>query len=130
MNDNRPTNYLPQEIQETALYVQQILRTQWIVVSSWGYKRPAAIQFRKMKALRFHVNGFWHKGFIVVALNEGTDLFEVYKLDENHNVLPGEETEVYFDMLVDTIDRMVETPNADSLQYQKQIEAYLASSAK
>lgn len=47
-----------------------------------------------MKALRFHVNGFLHKGFIVVALNEGTALFEVYKLDENHNVLPGEETEV------------------------------------
>ena len=127
MNNNQETRYSVQEIMEAARYVQEIFQTQWRVVFSWGYSRPTALQFRNMKALRFHVNGFLHKGFVVVALNEGTDLFEVYKLDENRNVLPGEETEVYFDMLVDTIDRMVETQNANSLQYQKQAEAYLAA---
>lgn len=130
MNNNQETRYSAQEVLEAARYVQQIFWMQWPVVFSWGGSQPVAILFRKMKALRFHVNGFLHRGFIVVALNEGTDLFEVYKLDENRNVLPGEETEVYFDTLVDTIDRMVETSNANSLQYQKQVEAYLTDTAE
>lgn len=128
--NNQETQYSVQEVMETARYVQQIFRTQWPVVFSGGYSQPAAILFRNMKALRFHVNGFLHQGFVVVALNEGTDLFEVYMLDEKRNVLPGKETEVYFDTLVDTIDRMVETSNANSLQYQKQVEAYMAATTE
>lgn len=130
MNNNQETRYSAQEVMKTARYVQEIFQTQWPVVFGWGYSQPTAVRFRNRKALCFHVNGFLHRGFVVVALNEGTDLFEVYTLDENRQVLPGEETEVYFDTLVDTIDRMVETSNANSLQYQKQVEAYVAVAAE
>lgn len=114
MKENK---YTPDEINETATYILQILRSNWPVIFSWGFSNPAAMVFQDMKALRFHVQGFLHKGNIVVALNEGADSFEVYKLDENYNVLPGELTGVYLDMLVDTIDQLVETEDPNSQEY-------------
>lgn len=120
MNGN--VEYTAQEVNELAFNVQQILQSNWPVMFSWGYSKPTAVVFRNMKALRFHVHGFLHKGYIVVALNEGMDLFEVYKLDENFNVLPGEMTEVYLDMLVDIIDQMVETEDANNPEYAEAVK--------
>lgn len=117
--------YTVEEINDLATYVLRILSSNRSIMWSWGFSKPTAVVFREMKALRFHVQGFLHKGYVVVALNEGMDCFEVYKLDENLKAQPDEQQEVDSDMLVDTIDRMVETESPNSIEYQSQVFAHL-----
>ena len=84
---------------EMAKYILQILRTQPIVVLSWGFHNACAIK----NGLRFEVKGYLHQGAVEVVYNEGADLFEVRLSDGRI------ETDIYADCLVNVIDRMVET---------------------
>lgn len=83
-----------------AEYILQILRTQLMVVFSWGFNSP-----RKLpddKGLSFIVNGFKYQGKVTVIYDKSTDLFNVTL--EN-----GESEEgVCLDCLVNVIDGMVE----------------------
>ena len=91
---------------EMAKYIMTILKTQLMVVWSWGFHNPVALE----NALRFSVNGFKFRGIVEVAYDEGRDLFNLRFLKANKvvNTIEG----VYFDMLVDTIDDYVEkTPD-------------------
>ena len=87
---------------EMAKYIMSILKTQLMVMFSWGFNSPVAIQ----NGLRFKVQGFKFKGVVEVVYNEGRDLFDVSFIKRNKVVksIDG----VYFDMLVDTIDDFVE----------------------
>ena len=87
---------------EMAKYIMTILKTQLMVMFSWGFNSPVAIQ----NGLRFKVQGFKFRGIVEVVYNEGRDLFDVRFLKANKvvNTIEG----VYFDMLVDTIDDYVE----------------------
>jgi hypothetical protein len=80
----------------------QILKTQLMVVWSWGFNKPMALE----NGLRFNVQGFKFRGVVEVVYNEAWDLFDVsfIKGDKVINTIEG----VYFDMLVDTIDYYVE----------------------
>lgn len=89
---------------EMAKYILQILRTQPIVVFSWGFHNAYPIY----NGLRFSVNGYLHQGKVEVAYNEGADLFEVSTLNEDGSI-KQRETDVYLDCLVRVIDGMVET---------------------
>ena len=79
-----------------------ILKTQLMVVWSWGFHQPVAIE----NGLQFKVQGFKFRGIVEVVYNEGCDLFDVRFLKRNKvvNTIEG----VFFDMLVDTIDDFVE----------------------
>ena len=87
---------------EMAKYIMSILKTQLMVVWSWGFHKPVAIE----NGLQFKVQGYKFKGVVEVAYNEGHDLFDVRFLKRNKvvNTIEG----VFFDMLVDTIDDFVE----------------------
>ncbi len=87
---------------EMAKYIMTILKTQLMIVFSWGFHQPVAIE----NGLRFRVQGFKFKGVVEVSYNEGRDLFDVRFLKANKvvNTIEG----VFFDMLIDTIDDFVE----------------------
>ena len=85
-----------------AEYIMKILRSQLMVVFSWGFNNPIAIT----NGLRFKVEGFKLKGTVEVVYNEGSDLFDV-RLIKNGKVVELVEG-VYFDSLVDVIDYRVE----------------------
>ena len=93
---------------EMAKYIMTILKTQLMVVWSWGFHQPMALE----NGLRFKVTGFKFRGVVDVVYNEGRDLFDVSFIKSNKVVksIDG----VFFDMLVDVIDDFVEhTPDYD-----------------
>ena len=88
---------------ETAKYIMGILRSQSMIVWSWGFNSPVAIN---NNGLRFKVQGFKFRGVVEVKYNEGSDLFDVsfIKAGKVVNTIEG----VYVDALVFTIDNYVE----------------------
>ena len=87
---------------DMAKYIMSILKTQLMVVWSWGFRQPMALQ----NGLRFKVTGYKFRGVVDVVYNEGSDLFDLRFLKANKmvNTIDG----VFFDMLIDTIDDFVE----------------------
>ena len=85
-----------------AKYIMTILKTQIVVVWSWGFHKPMALE----NGLRFKVQGFKFKGTVEVVYNEGRDLFDVRFIKRNKvvNTIDG----VFFDSLVEVIDDFVE----------------------
>ena len=83
---------------EMAKYILSIFKTQLMIVYSWGFHKPMALE----NGLRFKVQGFKFR----------RDLFDVSFIKSNKVVksIDG----VFFDMLVDVIDDYVErTPDYD-----------------
>ena len=90
---------------EMALYILGILRTNPFVVMSWGIN-PASIEVVDL-GVKFHVQGFKHKGFVQVVLNEGEDLFEVTLISEEGETMNTIE-HIFVDNLISIIDDAVE----------------------
>lgn len=88
---------------EMAKYILQILRTQIMVMFSWGFHSAYAIE----NGLGFYVNGYLHKGKVEVEYDEGWDLFNVRTINRDGSVKEEQEG-IYIDGLVSTIDAMVE----------------------
>lgn len=93
-----------------AEYILKILRSQLIVMFSWGFHRPMALP--DDKGLRFYVNGFKYSGRVDVVYNDGRDLFEVSL--SNGTIVE----DVYLDSLVNVIDGLVERTD----NYKERIE--------
>ena len=85
-----------------AKYILSVLKTQLMVVWSWGFNSPIAIE----NGLRFKVQGFKFRGIVEVVYNEGQDLFDVsfIKAGKVVKTIDG----VFFDTLVEVIDNYVE----------------------
>ena len=81
-------------------YILAILRSQLMVVFSWGFHKPQRLP--NDAGLAFMVDGFLYQGRVEVVYNDGADLFEVRLSDGRI------ETDVYADCLVNVIDGMVE----------------------
>lgn len=98
---------------EIAKYIMSILKTQLMIVWSWGFHQPVAIE----NGLRFRVQGFKFRGVVEVVYNEGRDLFDLSFIKAGKVVksIDG----VFFDMLVDTIDDYVEKTS----DYEKRVAA-------
>ena len=86
-----------------ARYILSILRTQLMIMFSWGFHSAYAIE----KGLAFFVNGYLHKGKVEIVYDEGWDLFTVRTINRDGSVKQKEEG-VYLDCLVSVIDTMVE----------------------
>ena len=86
-----------------AQYILSILRSQLMIVFSWGFHRPVRLE----NGLRFQVQGFIHRGAVEIIYNEGLDSFEVRTLNADGSIKQKEE-DVYLDCLVNVIDGMVE----------------------
>ena len=91
---------------EMAKYIMTILKAQLMIVFSWGFHQPVAIE----NGLQFKVQGYKFRGVVSIVYNEGRDLFDVsfIKSGKVVDTIEG----VYFDTLVNTIDFYVETPNS------------------
>lgn len=96
-----------------AKYIMSILKTQLMVVWSWGFHKPMAIE----NGLRFRVQGFKFRGVVEVVYNEGRDLFDVNFIKANKVVATA--NDIFFDMLVDVIDCYVEK----TADYEKKVAA-------
>lgn len=93
---------------EMAKYIMSILKTQLMVVWSWGFHQPMAFQ----NGLRFKVTGFKFRGGVDIVYNEGRDLFDISFIKSNKVVKSVDG--VYFDMLIDVLDDFIErTPDYD-----------------
>ena len=90
---------------EMAGYILSIFRTNPFVVMSWGIN-PASIEVVDL-GVKFHAQGFKHKGFVQVVLNEGEDLFEVTIMSEEGETLNTIE-HIFVDNLIPIIDDAVE----------------------
>ena len=88
-----------------AVYIMQILSTKPNVVMSWGVCKFRALQGDA--GVMFHVQGFKFNGWVKCVYDLGADLFNIFYIDnkgETQKIQKG----IYFDELVDTIDREVE----------------------
>ena len=88
---------------EMAKYILSILRTQLMVVFSWGFHSARAIE----NGLAFYVQGYKHTGRVEVVYDEGWDLFNVRTINPDGTIKEQQEG-IYVDGLVEVIDRMVE----------------------
>ena len=79
------------------------------VVLSWGVSQKSATHFNNMPALKMVVNGHIHKGEVIICYDEGRDVFEVYLLDKQGNILK-KINEVFADELGKVIDENIEKP--------------------
>ena len=98
-----------------AEYIFSILRSQLMVVFSWGFHRHMALP--DDGGLAFKVDGFKHRGWVFVKYNEGKDLFDVELRDNAMTIIRGIE-DVYFDQLVHVIDHAVERTS----DYEKRVK--------
>ena len=99
-------NDITQEDIDLGKYILQILKSDTVILMSWGFNSPIVIKM----GLRFSVSGFLLMGSVSVKYNEGSDLFDLtfYTKDmQIRNTLEG----IYFDQLVEVIDDQVERVN-------------------
>ena len=100
---------------EMAKYILAILRSQLMIVFSWGFHNARAIE----NGLAFYVQGFKHTGRVEVVYDEGWDLFIVRTINQDGTIKEQEEG-IYLDGLVDTIDAMVERTEDYATRVKKQ----------
>jgi hypothetical protein len=72
---------------------------------SWGVCKFRALQGDE--GVMFHVQGFKFIGWVKIVFDEGADLFNIFYID-NKGKTQKIQKGIYFDELVDTIDREVE----------------------
>lgn len=117
-----------EETNDMHSYIKQILSHSQAIVWSWGAIEFHNVEYKGMQALRFPVNGFLHKGYVVVAYNGGSDAFEVYCLNEADEVVKSND-DVYLNELVSTIDSMVEKEGSNQ-EYDKKRREWLQSQSE
>ena len=98
---------------EMAKYIMSILKTQLMVVWSWGFHQPIALE----NGLRFKVTGYKFRGVVDVVYNEGSDLFDLSFIKRNKVVKSIEG--VFFYSLVEVIDDYIEKTPA----YEQRVKA-------
>lgn len=85
-----------------AMYIISIFQTQIVVVWSWGFNSPIAIE----NGLRFKVQGFKFQGIVEVKYDEGRDLFIVSFIEDG--IVVKTVDGVFCDSLIEVIDNTVE----------------------
>ena len=93
-----------------AEYILKILRSQLMIMWSWGFNSPTRLA--DDRGLAFKVQGYKYKGWVEVAYDEGADLFDVI-LKKTGRKVEG----VYLDQLVEVIDSLVERTD----DYEKRV---------
>ena len=103
---------------ELAMYIWSILKTQMTVIMSWGLDPSKARVIDN--GMEIYVQGFLHKGFVQITLNEGTDLFEIKLLSEERETVKFIDG-IYLDCLVNTLDENIEKCD----NYEQRVSEYL-----
>ena len=103
---------------ELAMYIWSILKTQMTVIMSWGLNPSKARVIDN--GMEIYVQGFLHKGFVQITLNEGTDLFEITLLSKERETVKFIDS-IYLDCLVNTLDENIEKCE----NYEQRVSQYL-----
>ena len=90
------------------------------VIWSWGISQQRAILFKEMPSLALKVNGFQHKGWVIISLNEGIDLYNIYLLNNQFKVIKTIK-DVYCDEL-DILDSLIETGEMNEQEYSERVK--------
>ena len=80
------------------------------ILQSWGMEKPAAIVMGDVCGLVFHVRGLIHTGRVIVALDEGRDLYDIILQDDHAREVQRIDG-VFCDELAARIDAAVEHPD-------------------
>lgn len=91
------------------------------VLMSWGVDTLRATTFRDMPALRIKVNGRLWSEYVIIALDEGKDYYEVWLADRKGNSKKVAD-EIDFTQLSDCIDTAIEK-GTDEDEYFRFCEA-------
>lgn len=127
MKANELTQRDVEFINQTARTISSYLKAgNPYIFYSWGAHNAKAILHDGKAALQLSVNGFKCKGRLIVAYNEGKDLFEVYTYNRAGRLL-NKADEVYCDELQNICDRFVETENDKSPEYNNQCKKWFAT---
>jgi hypothetical protein len=102
-------------MESMASYIHSILKSQPVVLMSWGSFAFQALE----NGFSFVVNGFVYKGKVSILYNEGQDLFDI-QLGEN--TYSG----IFFDELVSFLDRKIEK-NCGESQYEEKVTSWFES---
>lgn len=94
---------ITEQDRELAIYIQSIIKSDFMAALCWGYSQPKIIK----NGLEFSVSGLKHQGKVRVIYNEGRDLFDIQLLSETNELKETIEG-IYFDELVEVIDRKIE----------------------
>ena len=93
------------------------MKIQWC----WGISKRTGFLYKNMPTLGLRVDGFLHKGWVYISLNEGSDTYEVRLMkgnDEKKLI-----TDVYCDNLGSVLDGLIEkAPGTSDEAYQTQVE--------
>lgn len=103
--------------------INGIIASAGAVSMSWGITDKAATIYNGMAAFAFRVDGFQHKGGVIVALNEGKDLYECYFMGKDGEVVKAFE-DVFIDELVGLLDREIETGEDDEKTYSAKVNKW------
>ena len=98
-----------------AQYILAILRSQLMIVFSWGFHNARAIE----NGLAFYVQGYKHTGRVEVVYDEGWDLFSARTINQD-GTIKEQQDGIYLDGLVDAIDAMVEKTEDYTTRVQEQ----------
>jgi hypothetical protein len=91
------------------------------VLWSWDIAEQRAMTYKNMPSLGLRVNGYQHKGWVIVSLHEGKDLYYIYLLDKKQNV-----RQVIEDVFVEDLeilDTLIETGEMDEQEYIEKVES-------
>ena len=82
---------------EMANYILRILKSQLMVMLSWGCSDFRALP--NNEGLIFHVKGRKHVGWCKVVYDEGSDLFNIFYMDNDMQTQKIQQR-IFFDELV------------------------------
>jgi hypothetical protein len=91
------------------------------VIWSWGIAEQRAMTYRNMPSLGFSVNGYKHKGWVIISLNEGKDLYNIYLLDKLQQVT--ETIEDVFCEDLEILDSLIETGEMSKEEYTEEVNS-------
>lgn len=100
----------------------------WSVYASWGITKKYYTEYEGMPALMLQVNGFKYRGKVVIALNEGKDVYEIYT--RRKGVWMQHCDEAYCDNLGEILDCIIETDDDKSDEYENKVLDWVKKIAK
>ena len=91
------------------------------VIWSWGIEEQRAMMYNNMPSLALKVNGYMHKGWAIISLHEGKDLYYIYLLDKLMNEIQVIEDVFCEDLEI--LDSLIETGEMSEQEYKDKVNS-------
>ena len=101
--------------------VRATVESVWVYFS-WGISKKIATEYNGMPALQYKVSGVYHKGYVYIAYNYGTDLYDIFFTSVRGTVKNTVE-DVYAEDLGGILDRYIERGTTSIEEYARLAKA-------